>query len=66
MSDTNPLQAPSLRPHEVLAQRIQSGETIPLSDLIAFIESSDKTLTTERKAREKLEKPDNPLDVDFF
>lgn len=59
MSDTN-LESSPLRPHELLAQRLHNGESIPLSDLIAFIESSDKVLTKERKVREK------PIDVDFF
>jgi hypothetical protein len=63
MPDTNSLEAKPLRPHEALAQRLHNGESIPLSDLIAFIEASDKDLTQERKVREK---PAPTLDVDFF
>jgi hypothetical protein len=61
--DTNPLQAQPLRSHEALAQRIRNGEQVSLEELIAFIETTDKALTTERKVREA---PTKPVDVDFF
>ena len=43
--------------------RIQSGETIPLAELAAFILSAEKDLD---KARIKRAQPEKKTDVDFF
>lgn len=46
-----------------LQTRLVSGETVPLAELIQFINDADSDLQDTRKNREKTEKP---TDVDFF
>ena len=46
-----------------IAQRIQSGENIPLDELKAFILAGDSDLTKTAKVRNGKEKA---TDVDFF
>ena len=46
-----------------IAQRIQSGENIPLDELRAFILAGDSDLTKTAKVRNGKEKA---TDVDFF
>ena len=46
-----------------LIQWVQSGETVPLDELIAFLQDSSRTLQAQAKERET---PTKQLDVDFF
>ena len=47
----------------LIKARILSGETVPLSDLTAFILSADADLSTAKAKRNTVEKK---IDVDFF
>ena len=47
----------------LLRQRIQSGETIPLPEISAFLAEARKAITTERR---KVDVKIPPKDVDFF
>ena len=54
----------SLRQHALdLRTRMQNGETIPLSELKAFILEADADLSTSRAKRAN---PPKSTDVDFF
>lgn len=46
-----------------IIRRIQSGETIPLEETVAFLTDSGRTL--QAQVREK-DSPTKPTDVDFF
>lgn len=46
---------------QLLKQRALAGEKIPLSELVAFLTTSEKSLAKERKQREH-----KPTDVDYF
>jgi len=45
----------------LLKQRALAGEKIPLSELVSFLTTSEKSLAKERKQREH-----KPTDVDYF
>lgn len=46
-----------------IIQRIQSGETIPLPEMIAFLSDSGHLLQAQTKQKES---PPKQTDVDFF
>lgn len=46
-----------------IIHRIQSGEAIPLEEMVAFLQDSGRTLQAQTKEREA---PSKQLDVDFF
>lgn len=62
----NPTPPPDgMPPALILAQRILSGEAVPLADLISFLQTSVKSLHTENKLRDTTPKP-TEKDIDFF
>lgn len=57
---TDPMKIKAL----TIKARIQSGETVPIEELIAFLNEGKADLG--KKAAEKLRKEPKPTDVDFF